>query len=147
MTVPDPADTAPPAPPPAPAGGAVEEAVLEMLDDLAHDLGRHIRLPLALLPIDAPPAEVAAAASRAVQRTRTGPRGVFGADELLADFLEAVPDERRGDCAALEASVARAIELATTSPLPERDRLRVAFESVATQIAALASRWRAPAGR
>jgi len=129
------------------ASGAVDPGVLEVLDDLAHDLGRHIRLPLALLPIGAPPTEVAAAALRAVQRTRTGPRGVFGAGDLLADFLKAVPAKHRGDCAALEDAVAQAVELATMSPPVERERLRVAFESVAAEIAALAGHWRSGAAR
>jgi hypothetical protein len=116
--------------------------LLDALDDLAHDLGRHIRLPLALLPIDAPETEVAAAAERAVRRTRTGPRGVFGADELLTDFLAGVPAPLRPACAPLEAAVATAVALVETRPLPERARLKAAFDAVGTEIGILAARWR-----
>jgi hypothetical protein len=145
MTVPEPAAPPPSGPPPVPSGDRVDAALLEALDDLAHDLGRHIRLPLALLPIDAPAADVEAAVERAIRRTRTGPRGVVGADELLSDFLEDVPALRRADCEPLVTAVAQACDLARTRPLPDRERLRTTFEAVATAIAALGVRWRSTA--
>ena len=52
------------------------EALVEALYDLKHDLGKYIRLPVAMLPSDATEGEVASAVMQGVERTRSGPRGV-----------------------------------------------------------------------
>jgi len=51
------------------------DLLLEVIDDLQHDLGKHLVLPLAMLPADATPAQVGAAARTALLRTRRGPGG------------------------------------------------------------------------
>ncbi len=49
-----------------------KEELLEALFDLAHDLGKYLRLPLAWLPAEATEAEVREALERALLRTREG---------------------------------------------------------------------------
>lgn len=62
-------------------------ALLDALLDLKHDLGKHLLLPLSLLPKDAVPVDVARAAQNALQRTRRGPQGEQSARALWNDFV------------------------------------------------------------
>lgn len=64
----------------------------DLLDDLQHDLGKHARLPLAMLPIDAPTDAVRDALVRGLQRTKAGPAGTVSAGELWQRFCQAVPE-------------------------------------------------------
>lgn len=59
-------------------------ALADLLMDLAHDLGKYIRMPLAFLPRDAPAHEVHAALRKALLETRPGPRS---ARQVWAGFL------------------------------------------------------------
>lgn len=57
-------------------------ALSDILDDLQHDLGKHLALPLRMLPADADEATVRAALRTALWRTRRGPSGVQDAESL-----------------------------------------------------------------
>ncbi|MEZ4432501.1 MAG: hypothetical protein R3F65_08820, partial [bacterium] len=54
----------------------------EILDDLQHDLGKHLALPLRMLPRDASDDDVRAAARTALWRTRRGPESSTDAARL-----------------------------------------------------------------
>ena len=62
------------------------EALEESLYDLQHDLGKYVRLPVSMLPKDAPWETVVEQAIAAVERTRKGPSGVVSAKMLLDRF-------------------------------------------------------------
>ncbi|MBW2277188.1 MAG: hypothetical protein JRF63_06830 [Deltaproteobacteria bacterium] len=64
--------------------------VLDALLDLKHDLGKYIRLPLAMLPAEAGDAEVREALGTALLKTRNGPNGVHTAEDLWSGFTEEV---------------------------------------------------------
>ena len=123
-------------------------ALIEALEDLAHDLGRHIRLPLALLPIDAPTTAVRDALERALYRTRCGPGGVWSADGLLAEFAAALPPILRDELGPLSHAVAQAEHLLDepidSTPLA-REAIRRRVEAVPEAIAELHDRWQARA--
>jgi hypothetical protein len=85
------------------------DALLDVLSDLRHDLGKYLRLPLAMLPADAAADEVREAARTALIRTRRGPRGVSTAAEIWSEArhdLEPLARWRAG------AGLAEAIEAA-----------------------------------
>ncbi len=63
--------------------------MLDLLDDLQHDLGKHLRLPLAMLAPDCTKAELYAALQDALLRTRHGAHGAQSAEMLWQQFLEA----------------------------------------------------------
>jgi hypothetical protein len=133
-------------PPPLPCA-VIDLDLLEALEDLAHDLGRHIRLPLALLPIDAGPAQLHEAVERGVRRTRTGPRGSYSAEDLLADFASEVPERLRPDLAELESAVSSAMALLDAEhPETSRDRISARLDAVGAAIANLRTRWCPDAG-
>jgi hypothetical protein len=143
MSVPAAESDTPPPPPRAP----IDRDLLEAVEDLAHDLGRHIRLPLALLPIDAGPAQLREAVERGVRRTRTGPRGAYSAEDLLADFADEVPEALQPDLAELNAAVAAAMALLDAhSAETTRDAISGRLDAVGAAIAALQSRWRSTLG-
>lgn len=74
-------------------GPGVDRMDLEdALAELAHDLGKYVRLPLAWLPADASDAEVRAAAERALFETRRAGDQVTAAATLWADFRAEVGD-------------------------------------------------------
>ncbi|MFO8071015.1 MAG: hypothetical protein R6V85_03985 [Polyangia bacterium] len=62
------------------------EDLLDALLDLDHDLGKHIRLPVSMLPASASPVELREALATALLRTRRGPRGTSGAREIWREF-------------------------------------------------------------
>jgi hypothetical protein len=64
------------------------EALLETLYDLKHDLGKYIKLPVALLPQDAPGTELSEQVIRAVRETRKGPSGTRSAKQLFTQFVD-----------------------------------------------------------
>ena len=67
-----------------------QEDLEDALDDLAHDLGKYIHLPLSFLPPDATDDEVHNAAIIALNHTRRGPSGNQSARELWSDFCREV---------------------------------------------------------
>ena len=66
--------------PPAP------DDIVDALDDLQHDLGKYLRLPLAFLPKDAPPDAVRAAARKALFETRRAGPTVQDAQSIWDTF-------------------------------------------------------------
>ena len=113
----------------------------ESLDDLAHDLGRHVRLPLALLPESASPAEVRAALERGVNRTRSGPTGVLGAAALLAAFRAEVPAELQPDLRGLVEAVDAAVALAASDGAPPLPLARACVHRIGEEIDMLRRRF------
>ena len=61
------------------------DELVDALSDLRHDLGKYLRLPLAMLPAGAAADAVREAARAALLRTRRGPRGVSSAAEIWAE--------------------------------------------------------------
>lgn len=90
-----------------------KEALEESLYDLKHDLGKYVRLPVSMLPKDAPWAEVVAQVDRAVLQTRNGPAGALSAAMLFDRFHEEWGAQLADlpSYAALRASVASACAL------------------------------------
>lgn len=77
--------------------GAVDRLDLEdALAELAHDLGKYLRLPLAWLPADAAPADVRAAAEKALFATLRSGGTQTSAAELWTRFLAEVDDHLAG---------------------------------------------------
>ena len=60
---------------------------LELLDDLLHDLGKYIALPINMLPKGAHVEEFRLALEAALKRTRNGPTGAQSARQLWAEFV------------------------------------------------------------
>jgi hypothetical protein len=60
--------------------------LIDAILDLAHDLGKHIRLPVSMLPEDAPQPELREAVLRAIGRTRSAPGGTLSARSLWEAF-------------------------------------------------------------
>jgi len=87
------------------------DEMLDALLDLSHDLGKYLRMPLAMLPAEAGPGDVREALEHALRRTRVGPRGVRGAREIWAGFHEecAAALAGRPGFDALAGAVARAL--------------------------------------
>lgn len=84
--------------------------LLDALSDLQHDLGKYLRLPLAMLPADADERAVRAAARDALRRTRRGPNGTTDAATLWSDFrVEVGAVEGWAAAAALAEAVERAL--------------------------------------
>ena len=63
------------------------EEQLELLDDLLHDLGKYVALPINMLPKDAQIEDFRLALETALTRTRNSPTGVLSARQIWADFL------------------------------------------------------------
>jgi hypothetical protein len=64
-----------------------KDELLEALYDLKHDLGKYIRLPVAMLPVNVEIDEVISAAKMAIERTRRGPGGDISAAALWERFV------------------------------------------------------------
>lgn len=64
----------------------VTAEIAEILDDMQHDLGKHLALPLRMLPPDADDDAVREAARTALWRTRRGPEGTADAESLWEDY-------------------------------------------------------------
>ncbi len=67
-------------------GSEIREDLLEALYDLKHDLGKYIRLPVAMLPPNASPTDLRQALARGLFETRKGPAGVLSAGQIFAAF-------------------------------------------------------------
>lgn len=72
---------------------ATDDPLADLLLDLKHDLGKHLVLPLALLPHDAPGSLVHRTALRALTHTRHGPMGAVSARALWQRFQSELPLE------------------------------------------------------
>jgi hypothetical protein len=85
--------------------------LLDALLDLKHDLGKYIRLPVAMLPADAGAEELRQALATAINQTRKGPAGARSAAEIWAAFLDEVGGaiDRFDAAARLRAAVDRAL--------------------------------------
>ncbi len=62
------------------------ETLLDELYDLKHDLGKYIRLPIALLPSDAGQDDIREALETALLKTRKGPGGIRSARQIWLEF-------------------------------------------------------------
>ena len=60
---------------------------LELLDDLLHDLGKYIALPVNMLPKAAQVEDFRLALETALKRTRNGPTGVLSARQIWLEFV------------------------------------------------------------
>jgi len=114
------------------------ETLIELLEDLRHDLGKHLVLPLRLLPADADDAAVRAAARTALLRTRRGPDGATDAEALwaglrreLVDALGAPLTASGADWAALHAAVERALGWRARLDDPTLDRAAITADLAA----------------
>jgi hypothetical protein len=61
--------------------------LLDALYDLKHDLGKYIRLPVAMLGSDAGQSDLRDALKTAIYETRRGPGGVHGSREIWDEFV------------------------------------------------------------
>ncbi len=66
--------------------------ILAILDDLQHDLGKHLLLPLIVLPPDASDAQVQAAVTRALQATRIRQDQTQSAAHIWQQAQAALPE-------------------------------------------------------
>jgi hypothetical protein len=118
----------------------MNDDVTDALLDLSHDLGKYLRLPLAMLPVDAGPAEVRGALETALRRTRVGPSGVRPAREIWEGLRAEIAGPLAGSPGfqELEAAVEQALawERALDGGREGIDRAAVAadFEAVAERI-------------
>lgn len=85
--------------------------LLDLLSDLQHDLGKHARMSIALLPADVPLAQLQVAVQQALLHTRHGPTGSRSAAQLWQDFVAAAGTEWRvyDHAPVLETAVLRAL--------------------------------------
>ncbi len=117
--------------------------LLDALFDLEHDLGKYLRLPLAMLPADAGPGEVRAAAEDALLRTRRGPTGTTPAAEIWAAFQAEVSGGLTGPAfTALRGVVDQALSHAQHLGGADPDVLRTDLGAVAPAIRAVVAELR-----
>ncbi|MDD9968400.1 MAG: hypothetical protein OXR73_19330 [Myxococcales bacterium] len=64
------------------------DELAELLMELKHDLGKHMLLPVSILPADATDAEVRSALAAALRRTRPGIAGPRSARRVFQDFRQ-----------------------------------------------------------
>jgi len=113
--------------------------IVDAILDAKHDLGKYIRMPIAMLPAGAPDPAVREALIQALQRTRTGPRGSRSArsiwDAFSAEVAEALGEEPA--FAALAEAVARALawedRAAAAAPI-DRSSVEADFTAVGARI-------------
>jgi hypothetical protein len=75
------------------ANVVTHEDLEDAVDDLAHDLGKYIHLPITLLPTDVDDVTFREAAHKALHQTRRGPNGSQSAASLWAAFQEEAGNE------------------------------------------------------
>jgi hypothetical protein len=92
--------------------------VVDILDDLQHDLGKYLYLPLAFLPAGAPDAAVREAARRGLLETRRAGAKIDDAASIWRTFHEEV------GCALDEIGLFQALVLRVESAFEWTDRLR-----------------------
>ena len=102
---------------------------VDVLLDLQHDLGKYLRLPLAMLPADADDDALREAARVALLRTRRGPDETVPAATLWAHFIAEAGDPAgtpAGDALieAVERALAWAPRLEQPAPLDKGALLR-----------------------
>ncbi len=118
-----------------------DQELLEALEDLLHDLGKHIYLPLALLPPNIGELELRRGAEQALLKTRRGPSGVLSAAQIWRAFLEEAPQARElPGFSALEGAVDRALSWQQRLPKlssQEAEALRRDLAAVSARIRAL----------
>jgi hypothetical protein len=120
-------------------GKPSQTEIVDAILDVKHDLGKYIRMPIAMLPADAPDAALEAALLQALQRTRTGPKGSRSARSIWnafsAEVAKALEDEPA--FAALGEVVARALSwedrAAAGAPL-DRGGVEADFAAVGERI-------------
>lgn len=66
--------------------------LLDALSDLQHDLGKHIAMPVTMLPADATDADLREAVQTALTETRRSPAGTRNAYEIWEGFLVEIGD-------------------------------------------------------
>lgn len=113
---------------------------VDLLADLAHDLGKYLRLPLAWLPAEADEAAVREAAREALLETRRRGGEVTPASALWASFLGEVGENLNhfNGWPALVATVERALSWADRLEGPlDRAALTADLAAVAPAIRAL----------
>jgi hypothetical protein len=113
--------------------------IVDAILDVKHDLGKYIRMPIAMLPVDAPDDAVRHATIQALRRTRVGPSGVRSARSIWGDFAAEVTPSLGGEQAfvALSEAVARALaweaRAAGDAPM-DRGSLEADFAAVGARI-------------
>lgn len=113
--------------------------LVDALLDLQHDLGKYLRLPLAMLPPDASEDDLRQAAADALLRTRRGPTGVTPAATVWRDFLAEVGDalDARPSFQALGATVDRALAHGACVATADVSALRADLSAVSPAIRAV----------
>ena len=88
------------------------EELLDLLADLQHNLGKYIRLPMAMLGEGAGEEAYRGALKSALLETRKGPSGVLSAQQIWDDFVKEAGGRLRGlgEFKALVSAVKRALE-------------------------------------
>jgi len=120
-------------------GGRGKTEIVDAILDVKHDLGKYLRMPIAMLPADSPDPLVREALIQALRRTRTGPRGPRSArsiwDAFSAEVAEALGKEPA--FAALAQAVARALawedRAAAAAPI-DRSSVEADFAAVGARI-------------
>ncbi len=118
------------------------DALIDLLLDLSHDLGKYVRMPLAFLPADADAEAVREAVRKAVLETRQGSKGTRSARSLWEAFLVQGGEALAGlrSFAALEVAVASALaweERLDAEGGIDRVRAQEDFDAVSTAIRAV----------
>ena len=73
-----------------------KDELLDLLADLQHNLGKYIRLPMAMLGEGAGEEQYRTALKCALLQTRRGPSGVLSAQQIWDDFVQEAGGRLRG---------------------------------------------------
>jgi hypothetical protein len=115
----------------------------DVLDDLRHDLGKYLAMPLRMLPADASQAELRKALEEALHRTRRSPRGNQPAREIYAEaraeLVKARANAQR--LAALDAAVAMALDWERVLRNEDAELERAAVERDLLRVRELLEDW------
>jgi len=113
--------------------------IVDAILDVKHDLGKYIRMPIAMLPDDATDSALKEALLQALQRTRTGPKGPRSARSIWEGFAAEVgtalgKEPAFGAAAeAVERALAWEARAAGTAPI-ERRSVEADFAAVGARI-------------
>lgn len=114
-----------------------DDDLYDALDDLLHDLGKHIALPLNLLPDGAKPGALREAATVALLKTRRSAGVGTPAAQIWADFLEEHPQASAlAGFEGMRRAVDRALAWAARLDQLEEAPLRAALRAVGPAIRA-----------
>ncbi len=72
------------------------DELLDLLADLQHNLGKYIRLPMAMLGEGAGEEQYRTALKSALLQTRRGPSGVLSAQQIWDSFIQEAGPQLRG---------------------------------------------------